>query len=99
MLQYEKLPRWKTRLQKIRRSDRVSLSLHLASLLQGQASSRARLDDLHPLRPLGPFRLHNSAGNNDKKDNKPLSPPTCKAPWQLCARLLGAAVLPLFTSA
>lgn len=32
-----------------------------------------------------------------KKDNKPLGPPTCKALWQLCARLLGAAALPLFT--
>lgn len=79
------------------RSDWVSFSLHLVSLLQGQASFPARLDDLHPLRPLGPFRLHKTAGNNKKKDNKPFSPPTCKAPWQLCARLLGAPVLPLFT--
>lgn len=66
----------------MRRCARVSLSLHLASLLQGQASSRARLDDLHPLCPPGPFRLNNTAGNinNKKKDNRALSLPTCEAP-------------------
>lgn len=78
MPQYEKLPRCKTRPQRIRRSDWVSLSLHLASLLQGQASSSARLDDLHPLLPLGPFRLHNTAGNHKKRTINPLVHPHAK---------------------
>lgn len=78
MLQYEKLPQREARPQRIGRSDWVSFSLHLVSLLQGQASFPARLDDLHPLRPLGPFKLHKTVGNNKKRTINPLVRPHAK---------------------
>lgn len=37
-------------------SDWVSFSLHLVPLLKGEASIHTRLDDLHPLHPLGPLQ-------------------------------------------